>query len=137
MDIESLRQQYIGNKFGELVLHDYKSLDLPIVMEGLSGTIDLLPDGIKSSIELWIDENNQYGINPSFWQKDCGKVLMEICERARRYFVSHNISVTDEHLFNMFQIVVLNFVYGLHMHPPSKAFIQKSIGIGFIRRLFS
>lgn len=44
---------------------------------------------------------------------------------------------TDDKLFSMFQIIVLNFAYGAHKHPQSEAFIQQSVGIGFMRRLFS
>lgn len=136
MDINSLAQQYSGRKFGELILHEYKKLDFQTVSLAVLGTIDELPESISSLMESWLDEIGQYGVDPFFWQRDCGEVFIEICDRARQNLEKNSLPVTDDHLFNMFQVIVLNFVYSLHKNPASKAFVQKSIGIGFLRRLF-
>ena len=137
MDINSLSQQFTGRKFGELVLHHIKKQDFPTIVAALQGTIEELPQSARASVESWIDEIAPFGADPTFWQKDCGEVFLEICGRARQKLDSHSVRATDDQLLSMFNIIVLNFAYGAHKHPGTKAFIQKSIGIGFLRRLFS
>jgi hypothetical protein len=77
MDLDSLRVQFHGRKFGELVLEHHKKLDLPTTLKALKGIADELPTRARPLIESWIED----------------------------------------------------------MNPQSKAFIQKAIGIGFVRRV--
>jgi hypothetical protein len=136
MDINSLSQQFTGRKFGELVLNHYKNQDLRRIVEALQGTIEELPESARPSVESWIDEIAPLGTDSSFWRRDCGEVFLEICEQARQKLSIYTVQVNDEQLLNMFNIIVLNFAYGAHKHQGTKSFIQKSIGIGFLRRLF-
>lgn len=134
-NVVSLGQQFKGRKFGELVLHHVKAQSLHTVVAALKGTIAKLPSKAAAEVESWIDEIAWLGKNPTFWQRDCGEAFLEICGRARNKLAACGItSPTDEDLLSMFQIIVLNFAYGAHRHAGSKAFIQKSIGIGFLRR---
>lgn len=137
MDLTSFSQQLAGRKFGELVIHHYKKQDYSTIVAALKGTIQELPEKAQQCVESWIDEIAPYGKDPSFWQRDCGELFIEICNLARQKIATYMVNVTDDHLFSMFQIIVLNFAYGAHKHPQSKAFIQKSIGVGFLRRMFS
>ena len=137
MDINSLARQFTGRKFGELVLEHHRKMDLATNAAALQGAIEELPHSVKPHAESWIDEIAPRGVDPSFWRKDCGTVLLEICDTARRKLASDAIRATDDQLLAMFQIIVLNFAYGAHKHPQSKAFIQQSVGMGFLRRLFS
>lgn len=137
MDINSLSQQFTGRKFGDLVLHHIKKQDEPTIVAAMQGTIEELPQSARASVESWIDENTAFGADPSFWQKDCGELFLEICGRARQKLDSHSVRATDDQLLSMFNIIVLNFAYGARKDPGTKAFIQQSIGIGFLRRLFS
>ena len=137
MDFDSLSQQFKGRKFGELVLHHVKAQDLQTVVNAIVGTSERLPNGAAQRAESWIDEIAPMGKNATFWQRDCGKALQEICQRASETLTRCGVaSPTDVDLFSMFQIIVLNFAYGAHKDLGSKAFIQKSIGIGFLRRAF-
>jgi hypothetical protein len=135
--INSLSQQFNGRKFGDLVLHHFKKQDFPTIVAALQGTIEELPQSARPSVESWIEEMAPFGSEPSFWQKDCGEVFLEICGRAHQKLNSHAVRATDDQLLSMFNIIVLNFAYGAHKHPRTKAFIQQSIGKGFLRRLFS
>jgi hypothetical protein len=59
--------------------------------------------------------------------------FLEICGKARKKLADGGcIDPADEDLFCMFQIIVLNFAYCAFKYPSSKAFIQKSIGMGFL-----
>jgi len=137
MDINSLAQQFTGRKFGELVLHHYKKQNLRQIMLAMQGTINELPQSARSSIESWIDEVVPLGADASFWQRDCGEVLLEICGSARQKLANYGVRATDDQLLSMFNIIVLNFAYSAHKHATNRAFIKRSTGSGFFRRLFS
>lgn len=136
MDLENLRMQFQGRKFGELVLEHRKKLDLPTALEALKGTAHELPAGAQPLVESWIDEMNPSARVEQFWQQDCGVALMSITTAAAAKLRGVGVEPSSNDLFNMFQIIVLNFTYASHIHPQSKAFIQKAIGIGFMRRIF-
>jgi len=137
VDLNALAQQFTGAKFGELVLHHYKNADPETVIKGMMGTIEELPQDVQPSIEHWIDEIGAFGSEPAFWKYDCGESFKIICNSARLVFANLGIQETNDQLLSMFNIIVLNFAYSAHKHPQTKAFIQKSMGKGFIRRLFS
>lgn len=137
MDINSLSQQFTGRKFGELVLYHYNKQEFETIITALLGTIEELPESVIPHVDSWIDEINSFGAEPSFWKKDCGEVFIDICNRARQKLQSLSVCATEDQIFNMFNIIVLNFAYNAHKSPETKAFIQQSIGIGFLRRLLS
>ena len=136
MDIQALAEQFRGRRFGELILHHHKKQDLPTIIAALQGTLADLPDQARARSEQWIDEIAPLGAREEFWQRDCGEAFLDICQRARSFLEALGTRPTNDDLFNMFQIITLNFAYGAHQHPQSKAFIQKAIGIGFLGRLF-
>ena len=135
MDLQALSEQFSGRKFGELVLHQFKRMKQAAVLPALVGNIEALPDSAKPIAESWIDEVTAFGTDASFWQSDAGQTFNTICNVARQRLTDAGVSVTNDVVFAMFQIILINFVYGLHKHPQSKAFIQQSIGMGFFRRM--
>jgi hypothetical protein len=136
MDITALAEQFSGRKFGELVLLQYRKNNLQQAVAALQGTTEELPEAARACVIDWIDEVNPSATNPEFWRADCGSVFLNICSRARKKLKEYIAEPTDDHIFSMFQIVVLNFAYALHQEPQSKAFVQKSIGVGLFGRLF-
>ncbi|MGE4254640.1 MAG: hypothetical protein AB7E84_05425 [Xanthobacteraceae bacterium] len=133
---KELVRDFRGRTFGELVLFHAKRQSSPQIMEALAETILLLPKGLQGEIEQWIDMNVSDGQWERFWRSDCGEVCLSILERARDHSLRNGAKPDDATLINLFQIVVLNFAYGARQHPSSKAFIQRAIGMGFLRRLF-
>lgn len=90
-----------------------------------------LPPSAKPLVEAWIDKFSAFGTDASFWRCDAGETFSFICSQSKTYLQTTGIAATNDDVFAMFQIIVLNFVYGLHRHPPSKSFIQQSLGKGF------
>jgi hypothetical protein len=132
-----LAQGFRGRRFGELVLYHVKRESLSQIVAALMHTISLLPQQLQRVSEEWIDTNNHLGLNEQFWQSDCGEVCLSILERAKQHSSRNGVQADNDTLLNLFQIVVLSFAYTAHREPSSKAFIQKAIGIGFLRRFFS
>ena len=137
MDLTALAQQFSGRKFGELVLHHCKEQSLAQTVTALQGTMEELPRPARPSVEGWIDQMNPSALDREFWARDCGDVFLDVCLRARQVLKATLTQPTDEQVFSMFQIIVLNFTYAIQQDSKSKAFVQKSIGVGFISRLFS
>jgi len=140
MDLDALETQYKGRKFGELVLLQYKEFrkrPLEFFISAFQGTKEELPTVPGDFVEKWIDEIVILGIKEDFWRSDCGFVFHHICEKARNRLITVGIEVSPDIVFTMFQTALLNFVYTFFKNPSSKAFVQKSIGIGFLRRIFS
>jgi len=137
VDINALAQQFTGSKFGEMVLHHYKNTDLETVIAAMQGTIEELPQDARPVVEPWIDKIGAFGSDPAFWKHDCGISFKIICDTAYLVLDAQGVKVTSDLLLSMFNIIVINFAYSAHKHPQTKAFIQKSIGIGYMRRLFS
>lgn len=136
MDLIALAQQFSGRKFGELVLHHCRKQSLAQTITALQGTMEDLPHSARPSVEGWIDQMNPSALDAGFWARDCGDVFLDICLRARPVLKATLTHPTDEQVFSMFQIIVLNFAYAMQKDSKSKAFVQKSIGVGLIGRLF-
>jgi hypothetical protein len=137
VSIDELAQGFRGRRFGELVLYHVKRQSLSEITKGVMWTISLLPEPLQGLSEEWIDLNNQYGLNEEFWRSDCGDVCLSIIERAKQFSSTAGTKADRNTLLNLFQIVVLSFAYTAHREQSSKAFIQKAIGMGFLRRFFS
>jgi len=137
IDLKMLQQQFQGRLFGELILQHFKQASLQDASKAFMGTFNLLPVSAQELVEGWIDEISMQGKKEEFWRRDCGEALKYITEKAKGRLSSAGIQPTENDLFNMFQIIVLNFACTLHKMPQSRAFVQKAIGMSFIRRLFS
>ena len=137
VSVDEFAQGLRGRRFGELVLYHVKRCSASHVVNALMGTISLLPKQLQGPSEEWIDINNQYGLDEAFWRSDCGEVYLSIIERAKQFSSKIGTQADNNTLLNLFQIVVLNFAYTAYRDPSSKAFIQKAIGIGALRRFFS
>ncbi|MCX6224518.1 MAG: hypothetical protein NTV01_07160 [Bacteroidia bacterium] len=127
MDIDQIKQQFRGRKFGELILHHRKVTDMQTTVKSLQGTIQELPNSVQPLMESWFDEMNLNVRSEQFWQQDCGDAFVMITNTAEAKLRAVGVQPTNDDLFNMFQIIVLNFAYSTHRYPKSKAFIQKAI----------
>jgi hypothetical protein len=136
MDLDSLQTQFHGRKFGDLVLEHLNKLDFSATVHALRGITQELPAVAQPLVESWVDDINPHSRVAQFWQQDCGVALMSITTAAAAKLRGVGIEPSSDDLFNMFQIIVLNFVCAGHNHPQSKAFIQKAVSTGFLSRLF-
>lgn len=138
INLTRLANQYRGRKFGDLVLHHCKEQTKDQVAYAMMGTANGLRLELSELIGDWIDYESKKGADPEYWNNDCGAALEAICKEAEIYFrLFHHVQLDEEEFFSIFNITVLNYSFAAHSELSTKAFIQKSIGIGFIRRLLS
>lgn len=127
VDLKALEYQFAGAKFGELVLHHFRRTDFESISKSFAGTLDLLPHPAQQIVESWIDQISSESMQEEFWRKDCSESLKEIADAARQRLLEIGIQTTDENVFNMFQLIVLNFVYSFHKHHSNRIFVEKAL----------
>src|ERR1700737_4192741 len=94
-DVTVLREQFRGRKFGELVLHHWRSHDLQTTIAALLGTLKDFPVETAGAAEQWIDEIAPGGKDPRFWPQDCGEAFQDICTHARHKLTQCGVHATD------------------------------------------
>jgi hypothetical protein len=137
MDLKEIEVQFAGRKFGELVLHHCRSGSLAQTTLAIQQLIAQLPSGFQPLVEGWIDEMTPALQNTAIWQDDCGKHFRKICDHARLKISKGFNNPTDGQVFDMFQLILLSCVYTCQKDKQSKVAIQRSLGMGFMARLFS
>lgn len=136
MDLKALKKQFHGRRFGELILHHRKKADMHTIISAIRGVTHNLPKEAQPLVESWIDQINSSARSEQFWRQDCGDALESITTAASVKLRAVGVEPSTDDLFNMFQIIVLNFAYSTYRFSQSKEFIQKALGVGFFGRLF-
>ena len=125
IDIENIRIQFKGKPFNQLIKHHLKKQKPRQIYDGLQGTMAMLPENARSTLENFIDRWNEKTYDKELWQKDTSQVFTEIVDDARSILSPIGAPTDDETLFNMFQIVVLTYSWNASDQPN----MQKFIGI--------
>lgn len=111
VDLSELRQGLRGKPYRELIkLH----LDRESALEletATQQTILMLPDEVLDQVGAFIDKWNQRVFDAGFWSEDCAAVLDAITTEAYVWIVPQSARLSDEDLFNIFQIVTLNYAF--------------------------
>ena len=128
VSIEALQKQFRGSRFGDLILLHRRENDMQTTIAALLGVTERLPPTAQPLVESWLDEMNTNALSEQFWKQDCGEALSIITTTAAAAKLrSAGVEPTSDDLFNMFQIIVLNFAYAAHRFNHSKVFIEKAL----------
>lgn len=130
--IDSQRERY----FGKTIINLMEQLNADEIMVYNQELAASLPVELMNDAEAWIDEITSMGYNKSFWKNETTEILSIISNRAKDRMRLHGLVLDNDNIMLLRNMAVLNFIYTGWKHPESKAFIQKSIGIGFFGRLF-
>lgn len=136
VSIDQLSEQFKGRKFGELVLHHIDQQPFKHIVAAMQGTIEGLPLQVRIEMERLLDSANPLAMKKEFWADDCGRVLMFIASMIEKELQETGVMPSEENLFDVFNIIVLNFAYSAHKDPRMKKFIKASIGKGLLGRFF-
>lgn len=134
--IDDLLAQFEGRKFGELVLHHIKKQSFEQIVAAMQGTMEGLPQEIRNEIEGLIDNANPLAYKKEFWADDCGAILEFLSSMAAKELREKGIHVSEDNVFDLFNIFVLNFAYSAYKDQRMKKFINSSIGKGILGRIF-
>lgn len=126
VNIQDLKRGFKGKRFNLLIkahLRKHKKADY--YRQATLDTIEMLPLPARRLAVDFIDKWNEQAYNKEFWCTDTSVVFTQIVEDARVLLSEAGAPTDDETLFNMFQIVVLSYVYSASDQPK----MQKYIGI--------
>jgi hypothetical protein len=126
MDIVKIRTRFQGVKFSRLILHQRKSADIKATAKALQETVKELPADVQPLMESWIDEMGSSMRLGQFWGKDSGDVFDTIVDAAKEKLQAAGAKPADPVLFNMFQVIVLNFASVTPQSHKSNVRMQKS-----------
>ena len=135
-NIKEMAAQFQGRKFGELVLHHIKQQPFDQLVAAMKGTIEGLRPEIQPAVMGLIDNANPLAIKQEFWSDNCGKVLMFITSMTQKELQEQGLTTINDELFDIFNIIVMNFAYSAHQDPRLEKFIKSSIGTSFFGKLF-
>jgi len=136
VSIDQLAKQFEGKKFGELVLHHMDEQPFEQIVSALMGMMKGLPDQVREEIEGLIDNVNSLATKKDFWGDDCGAILKFIIFMSEKELREKGVQSSEAVLFDVFNIIVLNFAYAANKEPKLKKFIKKSIGKGLFGGMF-
>ena len=136
VSIDKLAEQFEGRKFGELVLHHIDKHSSQQLIAAIQGTVEALPAQVRGEIEGLIDNANPLAMRKEFWDDDCGKIFRFITSMAEKELREKGVWLSEENLFDVFNIMVMSYAYSSHKDPRMKKFIQKSIGNGLFGGMF-
>lgn len=139
VDLKMEAAKYEQLSFGQFILGIASDADMSAngLMAALlisKGNLDVVPDKLY---EMWLDSVGSKGSDPSYWTQDAGKVFWDIVNNGDRLIRDLGEVPNNDDLLEMFNSAVLNLAYGVAANKSSRAFIKKSIGIGFLGRVFS
>lgn len=123
IDLRELEAQFRGTRFSELVKHHLGRQTQRERIDGLQETIALLPDAARGIAEGFIDRWNVRAYDQGFWQQDTANVFDEIVADARSTLRPLGLETDDEVVFNLFNIVVLNYAYSAYDQPKMRKFM--------------
>lgn len=123
IDLAQLRKQYEGTRYAEFVQHHLNRQDNQQRLAGIRGTIGLLPEPLRPSVEGFIDHWNTKAQDESFWQSDTARVLDEVVTDGRRLADSVGVQADDEAMFNLFNIVTMNYAVSAENQPKMREFM--------------
>lgn len=123
VNLAELRTQYSGSRFCQLVQHHVRRQSQGQRMQGIQGTVAMLPEAARSLAEGFIDRWNARVYDPHFWQRDTASVFDEIIDDARSVLRSLGLANDDEAAFNLFNIVVLSYAYSADDQPKMREFM--------------
>lgn len=123
IDLNQFREGYRGKPFRELVEYHLRRMGQDERNNAVLGTVELLSPSAKPLAETFIDRWNVPAHDQNFWDTDTTSVFNEIIEDAREVLSEAGAPTDDDTLFNMFNVVVMNFACRAHAQPKVRELI--------------
>lgn len=135
-DIDKLKLQFKNSEFHELIEEHTNKQSKEQIVASLFETIQALPERIRPLIELFIDRWNVIAYEKSFWHLDTSDVFIAIENDAKELFQNNKVEYTDNDMFYMFQIIVLNFAHSAVEQPKMFEFMKEDVSLAAIKEAF-
>ncbi len=123
MDLRILRERFRGKRYAELVEYHLKQQNQDDRIRAIESTTAMLRPSVRRLVMRFIDQQNARALDRDFWQKDCASVLDEVTADAKRLVETTGEHVDDETLFNLFNIITMNYAYSAWSQPKMREFM--------------
>lgn len=114
-----------GTSYRELIEYHVRSHPAREVREALREVLRVLPeeaDAVASELaSRWSDRLSQ----EELWERDCAEVAEEIAGEARRGLEARGASPSQDVLFDLFEVVTLNYARAAHEHES----VRRAMGV--------
>lgn len=127
VNLIELKAQYQGTRFCKLIEHHLRRHSQKQRIQGIHGTIALLPQSARNLVEGFIDRWNVRAYEEAFWQEDTASVFEEIINDARDVLRPLGLDSDDEAAFNLFNIVILNYACSAYYQPRMRQFMRVAV----------
>ena len=123
VNLSELRAGFEGKPFSQLIEHQLNRQSQDQRIQGINGTIAMLPKDARGLVEGFIDRWNLRAYDRAFWKTDTASVFDDITEDAKNVLSDIGLAVDDDTLFNMFNIVALSYAYSAYDQPKMREFM--------------
>jgi hypothetical protein len=124
VNLSELRAGFKGRPFSQLIGQHLNRQSQDQRIQGINGTIAMLPQKARELVESFIDRWNLRAYDRAFWQTDTASVFDEITEDTKNVLSDIGLAADDNMLFNMFNIVVLSYAYSAYDQPKMREFME-------------
>jgi hypothetical protein len=132
---------YAGSTYGGLILHIANQTTASKTEQMIQLSLTLIDDWTRTMIFKIIDDVSPQSTAATFWTKSLDEAVQHSGLIAFSLKKEHEVAATKEQFRELqnllFNALAFNFVLIVLKSETSKVFVQKSIGIGFLGRLFS
>lgn len=128
VSLVTLKNQYKGRRFGELVLHHAKVQSIDQISESLIGLKQNLHPILKVSTLEFLDTITfAFAKTKAFWKTDCGEALTLYTNSTISEARKKGLELDDDYAFDTFNLIVLTLAHKSLMEPEFKRFIKRAI----------
>lgn len=126
--LDRLLNELRGKTFGALILKRADEGTLQGSISALQEYVAQLPPSVRANVAAWLDQVGEDGALQEFWRREAAAVFLDTLRSAERTLRTWNIEPSAKQQVTLAQIMVTNFVYGIHTHSDSREFIRIAIG---------
>lgn len=135
MDLRAVAEKYHGTKYGELVLEQAERTPAAALATALEEELRPLTREVRAMTTELMRELTEEAEDPELWNMVSPDRFRNICGRAHQRLKELGVEPAEELLAASFIITVFSFAQKAQEDPAFLRYIQRSIGIGFFRRL--
>lgn len=125
MNLLELSQQYKGATLPQLVEKQIKSLSEATLVEAIQETYENFPAEHRQAIDSYTMNYLKNWFGPHIVTADLGDVFSEAVDNIRTMSTERGMSLTDELVFDVFNITVMRLSHFAHSRPQ----FRKQLGI--------
>ncbi|MBZ0256972.1 hypothetical protein K8I31_12975 [bacterium] len=125
MNLGELAHQYRDTTLPKLIEKQVKSLTEETLLQAVRGTFDNFPVGIRPQLNAFTEDYLKNWFGPHIITTDLGDLFTATIKDIQSMAIQDGISLNDEQMFDVFNIMVMKLSYFAHSRPA----FRKQLGI--------